>query len=170
MSTQKRESRTPSTDSIQGVRSRRKDGTYPERAGGRVFTGPSKAARHVWGFAGGLTAPFLSALGLIWVWVATNFLHKDQPYRHRVQPDSAVELPGSPSPPRASGRLLRQRLARQRLDSIATRGFPASPGHPAIPLPSGFAPSLLTLPLAPADFLRAERHDGKRDLYLLYAA
>jgi hypothetical protein len=138
----------------------------PKRAGGRLFKDPSQVARHVWAFAGGVTAPFMSTILLAWSWAATKFLHKDQPYRHLVQPEFAVELPGSPPPLRASGRLLRHHLARQ----FTARGVPESPGRPAIPLSSGFATSLLTLPAVPADIRRAERHDGKRDLYLFDAA
>ncbi len=138
----------------------------PKRAGGRLFKDPSQLARHVWAFAGSGTAPIMPMILLAWIWMATKFLHKDQPYRHSVQPEIAVELLGSPPPLRASGRLLRRHLARQ----FTARGVPASPGRPAIPLSSGFATSLLTLPAVPADIRRAERHDGKRDLYLLHAA
>jgi hypothetical protein len=138
----------------------------PKRAGGWLFKDPSQVARYVWAFAGDITAPFTSTILLAWSWAATKFLHKDQTYRHFVQPAFAVELPGSPPPLRASGRLLRRHLARQ----LTGCGVPASPGRPAIPLSSGFAPSPLTLPDVPADFRRAERHDGKRDLYLLHAA
>ena len=181
MSTQKRETRAPATKSGRaGVRSRRQDRTCPGRAGEWESTDPSQAARHVWKFFGGLTALFMSVFGLMWSWfhlgdqgkslgareLATKFLHKDQPYRHCAQSHFAVELPGSPPPLRARGRRLCQHLARQ----LSALGLSASPGHPVIPLPSEFATSPLTLPHAPADFLRAERQDGKRDLYFLYAA
>lgn len=138
----------------------------PERAGGWAIKDPSQLARHVWAFAGSATAPFTSTILLVWSWLATKFLHKDQTYRHRVQPRIEVELPGSPPPPRVRARQLRRHLARQ----LTSPGIPESPGLPAIPLPSGFAPSLLSLPYVPADFRRTERHDGKRDLYLLHAA
>jgi hypothetical protein len=138
----------------------------PERAGGWAINDPSQVARHVWAFAGGVTAPFMSTILLAWNWMATKFLQKDQPYRHRVQPQIKAELPGSPPPPRVRARQLCRHLARQ----LTSPGEPESPGHPAIPLSSGFAPSPLSLPHVPADFRRAERHDGKRDLYLLYAA
>ena len=138
----------------------------PKRAGGRAINDPSQVARYVWTFAGSITAPFMSTILLAWSWAATKFLHKDQPYRHFVQPEFTVELPGSPPPHRARVRQLRRHLARQ----LTARGVPESPGRPAIPLSSGFAPSPLTLPDVPADFRRAERHDGERDLYLLHAA
>jgi hypothetical protein len=138
----------------------------PKRAGGRLFKDPSQVARYVWAFAGDVTAPFMSMILSAWSWAATKFLHKDQPYRRFVQPAFAVELPGSPPPFRASGRLLCLHLARQ----LTARGVPESPGRPAIPPSSGFAPSPLTLPDVPADIRRAERHDGERDLYLLHAA
>jgi hypothetical protein len=138
----------------------------PKRAGGRVIKDPSQIARYVWAFAAGLTAPFTSTILLAWSWAATKFLHKDQPYRHLVQPAFAVELPGSPPPHRVRVRQLRRHLARQ----LTARSVPESPGRPAIPLSSGFAPSPVTLPYVPAKIRRAERHDGKRDLYLLYAA
>ena len=138
----------------------------PERAGGRAINDPSQAARHVWAFAGSLTAPCMSTILLAWSWMATKFLHKDQTNRHRVQPQLEAELPGIPPPQRARVRGLRRHLARQ----FTSPGVPESPGRPAIPRSSGFAPSQLSLPHVPADFRRAERHDGKRDLYLLYAA
>ena len=138
----------------------------PERAGGRLFKDPSQVARYVWAFAGDVTAPFMSMILSAWSWAATKFLHKDQPYRRFVQPEFAVELPGSPPPLRASGRLLRRHLARQ----LTALGVPESPGRPAIPLSSGFAPSRRTLPYVPAHICRAERHDGKRDLYFQHAA
>jgi hypothetical protein len=181
MSTQKRESRASATNSGRAdLRGRQSHRTSPERARGRHLTGSSKAARFVGGFAGGLTASFISVFGQMWAWLlfvgnhkpletselATKFLHKDQPLRHCAQPHFAVELPGSPPSLQACGPRLREHSARQ----LAALGRPASPGHPAIPRPSEFATSPLTLPHAPVDPLRAERQDGKRDLYLLYAA
>ena len=138
----------------------------PKRAGGRAIKDPSQVARYVWALAAGATAPFMSTILLAWSWAATKFLHKDQPYRHFVQPVFAVELPGSPPPHRVRSRQLRRHLARQ----LTARGVPESPGRPASPLSSGFAPSRLTLPYVPANIRRAEGHDGKRDLYLIYAA
>jgi hypothetical protein len=172
MSTQKRENRDTQATHIScsepGCRRQR---IRPDRAGGWYQPDSSQIARKVWERAGGRTAPLWSILWSALAWMATQFLQKDQPLRHYVQPDLAAELAGSPPPlrafaSRACGRLLRVHLARQ----LAAPGLPASPGHPAIPLPSGFVPSLLTLPYAPADDCRAERHDGKRDLYILNAA
>ena len=180
MSTQKRETRALAIKSGRaGFRSRRQDRTCPERAGERESTDPSQAARKVWKFFGGLTASFMSVLGLIWNWfysgdrdtspgageLATEFLHRDQPNRHCIQPRIAVGFADSSPSLRARGRRRCEHLPRR----LAPLSLSASPGHPAIPLSSGFATSPLTLPQAP-EILRAERQDGKRDLYFLYAA
>ena len=138
----------------------------PERAGGQDHWDPSELARFVRAIAGSGTAPLWSIFWSAWTWAATNFLHKDQPIRQRVQPELWVELAGFPPPQRASHRMLRRHLARQH----AAWPEPASSGHPAMPLPPGFAFSLPTLPHVPAHLSRTERHDGKRDLYFLYAA
>jgi hypothetical protein len=147
MSTQKRE--------------RRRRPKSLERAGGWDRTGSTHIARFVQVVAGGETALLWSMIWSAWAWMATKFLRKDQTTRHCVRLESfPAELAVSP-PSRARGRLVRQ---------LAARGTPASPGHPAIHLPSGTAFSLLTLPQAPAYCCRAERQDGKRDLYILNAA
>jgi hypothetical protein len=167
MSTQKRENWcAPPTNTSRrepGCRSQR---TPLDRAGGWDPKGLSHFARQARERVCGGTAPLWSIFWSAWAWLATKFLHKDQTYRHFVQPEFTTELSGSPPRMRACGRRFRRYLARQ----LAARDLPASPCRPASPLPSGFAISPPTLPHVPAHLVRAERHDGKRDLYLLYAA
>lgn len=168
MSTQKRE--TP-----------RKRAICTERAPAAGIRFAVSVARYVCAAALGRTAPLWSIVWSVWAWfhprgnqwlpgtlkAATKFLHKDQPYRQGVQLEFAAERSGAAPPVWACGRQRRQRLVFQ---LAACGGLPASPGHPAIPLPPGFASLAVTLPHAPAPVGRAERQDGKRDLYFLYAA
>ena len=163
MSTQKRETRT----ALAIERPRRANGTpwqraicmeYAPAAGTRV---PARDAIGFRAAASGRTAPFMSMVMWAWAWLATKFLHKEQPSRQSVQPETSVELPGAAPPRRPS--------------QAAVRGTPECPRSslPPMPLLSGFASSLLTLPHAPAARTSehlAERHDGKRDLYFLHAA
>ena len=160
MSTQKRENRW-----------QRK--TCTERAGVRVYPHPAHSARNACAIANGGTAPLLSLLWVAWAWfhssdkdlspgapgwLATNFLQSDHHIRQLVQP--ALEANRRGSPPPWAGR-------------HAAFGTPASPRSSLspIPFPSGFAPLLLPLPQAPVgNRRRAERYDGKRDMYFLHAA
>ncbi len=163
MSTQKRESRT-----ALAIESRRRPfGTPWQRAictecapaAGTRF--PASDAIRIRAAATGTTAPFMSMVLWAWAWLATKFLHKEQPSRQSVQPNFRAELPGD-APPR-------------RLSQAAVRGTPGCPRSSLSPLPvlPGFAPSLLTVPYAPVARQgehRAERYDGQRDLYFLHAA
>jgi len=132
--------------------------TCPERAGSRVCFHPGRYARYGWAIASGRTAPLRAAFWLVWAWMATIFLQKDQPLRHSARPLFQAEPPGSPllSPPRR----------------FRASGKPASPRSylPLSPVLPSLAESHLTLPRAPAQYRRAERYDGKGNLHLLYAA
>ena len=134
---------------------------------------PAHSARNTRAMASGETAPLLSLFWVIWAWFhpidedlslgapersATNFLRSDQPTRQLVQPDLEANRRGSP--PFGTG-------------SHAAFGTPASlrSSCPPIPFPSGLAPLPLPLPQAPVGYHhRAERYDGKRDMYFLHAA
>ena len=122
----------------------------------------------------GKTAPLLSLLfWWTWAWLtssdnppslgepdrlATKFLHLDRLNRHVVQP--VLEAHRRGSPPFAA----RRHAGFGTVKSV--RSF-----LPLLPFPSGFAPLPLRLPQAPAAYRRrAERYDGKRDMYLLHAA
>ena len=140
MSTQKRENRWQRRSCM-------------ERAEGS----PSKVARNVYAMASGGTAPLLSLLMVTWAWLATKFLQSDQPIRQLVQP--VIEANRRGSPPGAG--------------LHAAFGIPASPRSslPPIPFPPSLAPLRLPLPQAPVGYRhRAERYDGKRDMYFLHAA
>jgi hypothetical protein len=160
MSTQKRETRT----ALAIERRRRLFGTPWKRAicmecapaAGTRF--PAWDAIRLRAAAPGRTAPFMSMVLWAWAWLATKFLREDQPSRHSVQPDFDAELTDV--------------APRRRPSQAAVRGTPECPRSslPPMPLLSGSAPSLLTLPYAPANVRRAERYDGQRDLYFLHAA
>ena len=145
MSTQKRENRFRSTNCT-------------ERAPARTFISPAEAARQVCARTGGGTAPLMSILWVAFAWMATKFLHADQMFRLPVQPRTRAGRPGSPPKPAPPGQV---------------HGLPVSPQSflPPIPVLSGSLPLPVTLPHAPAaKERRAERQDGKRDLYFLHAA
>lgn len=163
MSTQKRETRSASAID----RPRRAAGTPSQRAICMEGAPAAEIRIPAWDVlrfracAAGRTAPFMSIVLWAWSWLATKFLHKEQPSRQAVQPLLHAELPGS-APPR-------------RLSHAAVRGVPGCPRSslPPMPVLSGFASSLLTSPYAPVcphSGFRAERHDGKRDLYFLHPA
>lgn len=163
MSTQKRETRTAlaieSHRRLFGAPWQRAICMECAPAAGTRF--PAWDAIRLRAAATGRTAPFMSMVLWAWAWLATKFLHKEQPSRQSVQPTFGAELPGD-APPR-------------RLSQAAVRGTPGCPRSslPPMPVLSGFAPSLLTLPYAPAARQgehRAERYDGQRDLYFLHAA
>jgi len=163
MSTQKRESRT-----ALAIESRRRQFGTPRQRAIYMECAPAAGTRfpawdaerfHVAAPSG--TAPFMSMVLWVWAWLATKFLHKEQPSRHFVQPVFDAELTGAVPPRRPS--------------QAAVRGAPGCPRSSLSPMPvlPGSAPSLLTLPYAPAARQgehRAERYDGQRDLYFLHAA
>ncbi len=166
MSTQKRANRTtPATTTCRpGPRFRRQRMSCTERARawGRILS--TRFARFGCAGAGGGTAPLLLIIiWSIWAWLATKFLQADLLIGQLVRLVLSAERTGSPPP----------LGARRRLNRLAAIGTPVSPRSslPPIPFPSGFTPLHLTLPQAPdADQRRAERYDGKRDLYFLHAA
>lgn len=162
MSTQKRECRSiPGTEICRrGYRRRQQPLDSAERAGENGTLVSAPFARHVCALAGGGTAPLWSIVWSALAWLATKFLQSDQPLGKRVRPAFEAERTGSPPPPPSACRL-------------AVLGKPVSPRSslPPIPFPSGYPRLHVTLPQDPAaDQRRAERYDGKRDLYFLYAA
>jgi hypothetical protein len=147
MSTQKRDNRSQLIKST-------------ERAGGGCFPLPAHIARYVCASAKGRTAPLMSILWSALAWAATKFLHSDHHIGQLVRPVLKADRRGSSPPP-----------ARSR----AALGQQASPRSsiPHIPYPAGFAHPHRTLPHAPTTRhggFRAERHDGKRDMYFQHAA
>lgn len=128
-------------------------------AGVGCFPLPVQIARYVCAAANGRTAPLMSILWSALAWVATKFLHSDHHIRQLVRPVLKADRRGSP-PSRARRR--------------AALGKQASPRSsiPHIPYPSGFARIHRSLPpQAPDGYSRrAERYDGKRDMYFQYAA
>ena len=165
MSTQKRASRyPPATETCRmGPRFRRQRMSCTERAGGWGNLLATPFARYGCASAGGGTAPLLLTLWSIGVWLATKFLQADLPIGQMVQPAFKAERSGSP-PPLGACR-----------PSIWLGAFGASVSPrsslPPIPFPSGYSCLHLALPQAPAAYQRrAERYDGKRDLYFLHAA
>ena len=144
MSTQKPESRWQLTSCI-------------ERANSRVDLSPANVARYVYAIARDLTAPLFSA---IWIWagLATKFLLSDYHLGQLAQPVIVTERRGSPPPgagrPSAFGRTAPPRSSLSRI-SLPT-------GSPRFPQAWLQAPDGIRR--------RAERYDGKRDLYFLHAA
>ena len=158
MSTQKRASRSPrATGCCRDGWFRRQCTSCTERVEGRgrsVFPSP---ARFGCAAAGGGTAPLWSIIWSIGVWVATNFLQADLAIGQRVPLLLTADRRVSPT----------------HFPRIGAPGVTNSPRSslPPIPFPSGLTRLHWTLPQAPAaDQRRAERYDGKRDLYLLHAA
>lgn len=165
MSTQKRESRYPKATFTcrQGPRFRWQRLICTERAGGWGTLLLPPYSRYSCAGASGGTAPLFSTLWSVWVWLATKFLPADISIGQLVQPAFSAERTGSQPP---FGACRPQFLHWARGASVSPRS-----SHPHIPFPSGPAFLHLTLPQAPAaDQRRAERYDGKRDLYFLNAA
>ena len=137
----------------------------PERAGSGAFPGSHLVARHLWTTAvSGRTAPVWSILWSALAWVATKFLLPDYPIRQLVRPAPKADRSGSPPPPvRSRAALGKQASPRSSIPRIP---YPSGPVSLHRPLPHGpFGPK------APAaSRRRAERYDGKRDLYFLHAA
>ena len=174
MSTQKRVN--PDTPATKLCRRGRRYRSQPikctDRAGVGCVPFPAQIARYVCAAAKGETAPLLSILWSAMAWVATKFLHSDHHKRQLVRPVLAADRRGSPPP---------------RVRSRAALGKQASPRSslPHITYPAGFASIHRTLPqgatgphgpIGPQSWdvrrggLRAERYDGKRDMYFQHAA
>jgi hypothetical protein len=165
MSTQKRENRyLPATETCRlRLRFRWQRLIDTERAGGRGTIVPTPFARYSCAGSSGGTAPLISALWSLWVRLATKFLRADISIGQLVQPAFPAERTASPPPFGACCPLFWN----------GARGASVSPRSslPHIPFPSGPACLHLTLPQSPAAYQRrAERYDGKRDLYFLHAA
>ncbi len=164
MSTQKRENRRPPAAETcrPRPRFRRQRLNCTERAGAwrRIFSDPF--ARYGCAGASGGTAPLLLTLWLMGAWLATKFLHADLLIGQLVRSLLMTERIASP-PPGA----FRPRI---QFGAFGASVFPRS-SLPPIPYSSGPTRLHLTLPQAPAAYQRrAERYDGKRDLYFLNAA
>ena len=145
MSTQKREHRS------QRTRCR-------DRAGAGYIPIPAAIARYVCAAAHGRTAPLMSILCSALAWVATAFLRSDHHIGQLVRPVMKADRCGSPPPG------VRHR---------AVLGKQASPRSslPHTPYPSGLARLHPPLPQAPDGHRRrAERYDGKRDMYFQHTA
>jgi hypothetical protein len=160
MSTQKRvNGPTPATKTRRrGPRYRSQQRRCMDRAGVGCIPLPAHIARYVFAAAKGRTAPLVSIVWSALAWVATKFLHSDHHIGQLVRPVLKADRRGSPPPGVASR---------------AALGKQASPRSslPHIPYPSGLASIHRILPHAPAgDHRRAERYDGKRDMYFQHAA
>ena len=161
MSKQKRENRTtPATKTCRrGLRYHLQHVSCTERAGARDDSSPAHIARFVCAVAGGGTAPLWSTFWSAIAWLATKFLQSDYLIRQLVRPVLKADRRGSPPP------WVRLRAA------LGKQASPRS-SIPHIPYPSGFARIHLPLPPQAPDGLRrrAERYDGKRDMYFQHAA
>ncbi len=166
MSTQRRANRTtPAIETDRADLRRRWFRGCGERAGTSV-----SAARTGSLLASVTTAPLMSIVWLAWAWlrscdersqastfrVATNSLLSD----HCFETFAGLEsLSGSPP---------RDGEGEQRLSIPQATRRPSLPHIPVLPVCTDLHP---TLPHAPAGEVRwAERHDGKRDLYIQHAA
>jgi hypothetical protein len=172
MSTQKRENgTTPATTTCRrGPRYRWQRMGCTERTGAWKSPHPAQFARYVCAVAIGQTAPLLLVLRLAITWLATKFLQSDHLIRPLVRPVFKADRRGSPP------------LRAVRRTALDTQASPRS-SLPHIPFPTGFAglhrtlpqdpgrPQGLVGPQAPAGYhRRAERYDGKRDMYFQHAA
>jgi hypothetical protein len=181
MSTQRRANRTTpviETDRVdvgrrwfRGCRERAGISVSAERTGSLLASViiPPQRQRPVAGVPG-LTAPLMSIIWLAWAWlrsrgersqastfrVATNSLYSDR----RFETFAGLEsLSGSPP---------RDGAGEQRLSVSQATHRPSLPHIPTLPVRSNLRHPL---PQAPAGEVRwAERHDGKRDLYIQHAA
>jgi hypothetical protein len=119
---------------------------------------PTHVARFASAIANGQTAPLVSILWSAFAWMATKFLRSDHLLGQLVRPVLKADRRGS-APPRVPNRA-----------ALGTQASPRS-SLPYIPYPSGSARLHPTLPHAPAGHRRrAERYDGKRDMYFQHAA
>jgi len=163
MSTQKRVNRSQQT-------------RCTDRMGAGCIPLPGPIARYVCAAAKGRTAPMMSIFWSAIIWVATKFLHSDYHIRQLGQPLLKVDRRGSPPPWVA---------CRVPLGKHAALGKQASPrssiphiSYPSVHsgihriLPQGASwPPGRSVPQAPdGDRRRAERYDGKRDMYFQHAA
>jgi len=162
MSTQKREHgiTAATTTRREGARCRSQLTKSTHRAGVGCFPLPAQIARYVCAAAKGSTAPLVSILWSTLAWVATKFLHSDHHIGQLVRPVFKADRRGSPP------------LRVQRRAALGKQASPRS-SIPHIPYPSGIEPSHLTSPndpIARFNGRRAERYDGKRDMYFQHAA
>jgi hypothetical protein len=128
------------------------------RAGVECIPFPAHIARYACAAGKCRTAPLLSIIWSALAWVATNFLHSDHHTRQLVRPVLLAARRGSPPP-----------LVRSRAD--LSKQASARSSIPHISYPSGFARIHPPLPQAPDGHCRrAERYDGKRDMYFQHAA
>jgi hypothetical protein len=119
---------------------------------------PIYVARFASAVANGQTAPLVSILWSAFAWMATKFLRSDYLLGQLVRPVLKADRRGS-APPRVPNRA-----------ALGTQASPRS-SLPHIPYPSGSPRLHPTLPHAPAGHRRrAERYDGKRDMYFQHAA
>ena len=168
MSTQKRVNwDTPATKTRrQEPRYRSQPIECTTRVGVGCFPLPAAFARYACAAASGRTAPLISILWSALAWMATKFLLPDHHIRQLIRPAFEADRRGSP-PPRAHCR-----VEVSPRSSIPHIPYPA--GHPGLhrTLPQGAAG--LRGPLAPQApdgyHRRAERYDGKRDMYFQHAA
>jgi hypothetical protein len=119
---------------------------------------PTHVARFASAIANGQTAPLVSILWSAFAWMATKFLRSDHLLGQLVRPVLKADRRGS-APPRVPNRA-----------ALGTHASPRS-SLPYLPYPSGSPGFHPTLPHAPAGWRRrAERYDGKRDMYFQHAA
>ena len=153
MSTQKRDNRSQSTGCT-------------TRVGGGCFPLPAHLARYVCAAANGRTAPLMTIIWSALAWAATKFLLPDHLIRQLVRPVFEADRRGSPPPG---------------VRSRAALGKQASPRSsiPHISYPAGISGFHRTWPHGPQGpqapdvrrgERRAERYDGKRDMYFQHAA
>ena len=161
MSTQKREDcSTPATRICRRETWRWQRRSETEPAGARSFPSPAHLAEYVFAAANGRTASLLPIVWSALAWVATKFLQSDHQHGQLLRPVFIHGLRGSP-PGLAGCRA-----------PLGTQATPRS-SIPHIPYPSGPArlhPPLPQFPAARRIRHRAERHDGKRDMYFEHAA
>ena len=98
-----------------------------------VYTHPVHFVLFLCAIFCGLTAPLAHLLRMALYWVATNFLHTDQPHRRTARPAVAFAPSGlrSSPPPATAGH-------------IAAFGIPASPRSslPLVPIPARLSAAL----------------------------
>ena len=131
---------------------------------------PAHIARYVCAAATGRTAPLMSILWSALAWMATKFLLSDHHIRQLDRPVLQADRRGSP-PPRVRSRAALGKQASPR-SSIPHSSYPSGLVciHRSLPQdpvgPQGPIGSK-----APAGYRhRAERYDGKRDMYFQHAA